>query len=197
MDRFLRDAMGKYGINTPLRKAHFLAQVAHESDNFTRTRENLNYASDALLRLFPRRIDKSTADRIGRGAGRPADQEAIANAIYGGEWGAKNLGNTEPGDGWRFIGRGYIQVTGRANYTAAAKFLGLGGRLLTNPALLESPELAAESAAWFWRSRNLNALADNDDVVGITRIINGGQNGIDHRRELLAKYKADLGVVHV
>ena len=195
MDRHLRDAMGKYGINTPLRKAHFLAQVAHESANFTSTRESLNYSVDALLKLFPRRIDKATAERIGRKPGQPADQEAIANAIYGGEWGAKNLGNTEPGDGWRFIGRGYIQITGRDNYTAAAKFLGLGGRLLSNPALLESPELAAHSAAYFWNSRALNALADKDDVEGVTRKINGGLNGIDHRRELLAKFKADLGVV--
>ena len=194
MNRHLRDAMGKYGINTPLRKAHFLAQVAHESANFTTARENLNYSADALLKLFPRRIDKATAERIGRKPGQPADQEAIANAIYGGEWGAKNLGNTAPGDGWRFIGRGYIQITGRANYAEVARALGLGGRLLNNPSLLESEELAAHSAAYFWRSRDLNALADKDDVEAITRKINGGLNGIDHRRELLTKFKAEIGV---
>lgn len=186
--------MGKYGINTPLRKAHFLAQLDHESGGFTRMRENLNYAADALVKLFPRRVTPELAAQIGRTASRPANQEAIANAIYGGEWGAKNLGNTEPGDGARFIGRGYIQITGRANYAAVSKALGLGGRLLTSPQLLETEELAADSAGYFWASRNLNVLADKDDIEGITRIINGGKNGLEHRRELLAKHKASLGV---
>lgn len=194
IDRHIRDAMGRWGVNTPLRKAHFLAQIHHESNGFRSVRENLNYTVEALLKMFPRRIDPADARRFGRGPAQPADQEAIANAIYGGAWGAKNLGNTEPGDGWRFIGRGYIQITGRANYVEAAKALGLGGRLLGNPQLLESPELAAQSAGWFWRSRGLNAFADKDDVEGATRVINGGRNGLEHRRELLAKYKSDLGV---
>lgn len=197
MDRHLRDAMGKYGINTPLRKAHFLAQVAHESANFTTARENLNYSADALLKLFPRRIDKATAERIGRKPGQPANQEAIANAIYGGEWGAKNLGNTEPGDGALFIGRGYIQITGRANYAACSRDVFGSGMLLNAPQMLESAANASASAGWYWRVHDLNALADKDDVEGITRKINGGLNGIDHRRELLAKFKADLGVLHV
>jgi len=194
IDRHIRDAMGKFGVNTPLRKAHFLAQIDHESNGFRAMRENLNYSVEALLRAFPKRISPDEARRHGRTATQPANQEAIANAIYGGEWGAKNLGNTAPGDGWRFIGRGLIQITGRANYVEVAKVLGLGGRLIGNPQLLESPELAAHSAGWYWKSRGLNAFADRDDVVEITRRINGGRNGLEHRKELLDKYKADLGV---
>lgn len=195
MDRHIRDAMARYGINTPLRRAHFLAQIDHESAGFTRTRENLNYAADALVKLFPRRVTPALAAEIGRTPSRPANQEAIANAIYGGEWGAKNLGNTEPGDGALFIGRGYIQITGRANYAACSRDVFGSGMLLRAPQMLESVPNAAMSAGWFWQSRGLNAMADADDLERVTRTINGGTNGIEHRRELLAKYKADLGVV--
>lgn len=194
MDRHIRDAMAKYGINTPLRKAHFLAQIDHESAGFTRTRENLNYAADALVKLFPRRVTAELAAKIGRTPSQPANQEAIAEAIYGGEWGARNLGNTEPGDGARFIGRGYIQITGRANYAACSRDVFGSGVLLRSPQMLELAPNAALSAGWYWHSRGLNALADKDDVEGITRKINGGLNGLDHRRELLAKFKADGGV---
>lgn len=194
MDRHLREAMLRFNINTPLRRAHFLAQVAHESANFTAVRENLNYSVEALLRAFPKRIDPATAKKVGRAPGQDADQEGIANAIYGGEWGARKLGNTEPGDGWRFIGRGYIQITGRANYAQCSRDLFGSGVLLRAPQMLELASNAAASAGWFWHSRNLNALADKDDLEGITRVINGGVNGLEHRRELLAKYKADLGV---
>lgn len=194
MDRHIRDALARFNINTPLRRAHFLAQVAHESANFTTARENLNYSVDALLKLFPKRIDAALARKIGRAPGQDADQEAIANAIYGGEWGARKLGNTEPGDGWRFIGRGYIQITGRDNYAQCSRDLFGNGMLLRAPQMLELAPNAAASAGWFWHSRGLNALADKDDLEGITRIVNGGANGLEHRRELLAKYKADLGV---
>lgn len=194
MDRHIREAMLRYGINTPLRRAHFLAQLDHESAGFTRTRENLNYAADALVKLFPRRVTAELAAKIGRTPSQPANQEAIANAIYGGEWGAKNLGNTEPGDGALFIGRGYIQITGRANYAACSRDVFGSGVLLRAPQMLESAPNAALSAGWFWQSRGLNAMADADDLERVTRAINGGTNGLDHRRALLAKYKSDLGV---
>lgn len=194
MDRHIRAAMLRYNINTPLRRAHFLAQIDHESNGFRTVRENLNYAVDALLKMFPRRIDPADARRFGRMPGQPANQEAIANAIYGGEWGAKNLGNTEEGDGWKFIGRGLIQITGRANYAQCSREMLGSGQLLGAPQLLESADLAAMSAGWFWHSRGLNALADQDDIEGVTRVINGGKNGLGHRKELLAKYKADMGV---
>jgi putative chitinase len=113
----------KYGINTPLRMAHFLAQTAHESGEFKVVEENLNYKTTALTAMFGSRITAEQAGKVGRNdaTGQKADQAAIANIIYGGAWGAKNLGNTEEGDGTKFKGRGVIQLTGRANYTAFAK----------------------------------------------------------------------------
>ncbi len=194
MDRHIREAMTRYGINTPLRKAHFLAQIDHESNGFSSVRESLNYSVDALLKMFPRRISAADARRFGRMPGQPANQEAIANAIYGGEWGAKNLGNTEEGDGWKYIGRGLIQITGRANYGQCSRDMLGSGQLVGAPQLLELPLYAALSAGWFWRSRGINDFADKDDIEGATRVINGGANGLEHRKALLAKYKSDLGV---
>lgn len=104
----------------------------------------------------------------------------------------KELGNTEPGDGARFAGRGLIQVTGRANYMAASKALFADDRLLKMPELLEQPEWAAESAVWFWSSRNLNALADADRFTDLTKRINGGTNGLEDRK---ARYRQALKVL--
>lgn len=104
--------------------------------------------------------------------------------------GRKDLGNTQPGDGVKFKGRGLIQITGRSNYERCS--LGLFGdkRLLDNPELLEEPVNAVRSACWFWQANNLNALADKDDVRAVTRRINGGYNGLEHRAQLL--YRANL-----
>lgn len=151
----LADAMPRltsdYALTNELRLAHFLAQVAHESDGFKTTTE---YASGAAYE------------------------------------GRKDLGNTQPGDGRRFRGRGLIQVTGRANAAAVSK--ALGQDFIANPTLLAAFPWAALTAGWFWSSRNLNALADRDDVKGITRKINGGYNGLQDRMARLAKAKAAL-----
>lgn len=185
-------AMKAANINTPKRMAHFIAQAGHESGGFARVVENLNYRVEALLALFGRhRISADDARKYGRIEGKQAaNQEAIANCIYGGKWGAENLGNTQPGDGWKFRGRSLIQVTGRANYRACGAALGLD--LEKNPELLERPEHAARAAAWFWTSKGLNQLADNDNIVGITRRINGGTNGIDDREK---RYQAAIKVL--
>lgn len=106
--------------------------------------------------------------------------------------GRKDLGNTQPGDGAKFAGRGLIQVTGRANYLAASKVLFGDDRLLKTPELLEQPEWAAESAVWFWSSRNLNALADADRFTDLTKRINGGANGLEDRK---ARYRKALKVL--
>lgn len=178
----LDNAMRGANINTPRRAAHFIAQTGHESAGFVRVVESLNYKVEALLSLFGRhRISEADALEFGRTATRAADQQAIANAIYGGAWGAKNLGNTQPGDGWRYRGRSLIQVTGRANYAECGAALGLD--LLSYPELLERPESAAKAAAWYWSKNGLNQMADNDNLVGITRAINGGTNGLDDRKE--------------
>ena len=106
--------------------------------------------------------------------------------------GRKDLGNTQPGDGVKFAGRGLIQVTGRANYARASQALFGDDRLLQTPELLEQPEWAAKSAVWYWTSRNLNALADQDRFTGITKAINGGTNGLEDRK---TRYRLALTVL--
>jgi putative chitinase len=140
--------MQKGSINTPLRQAHFLAQLGHESGELRYT------------------------------------QELASGTAYEGR---KDLGNTQPGDGMRFKGRGLIQLTGRANYTAFSK--ACGQDLLTHPELLAETPLAVDVAVWFWAQHGLNALADKDDVVRITKRINGGTNGLADRQILLARTK--------
>lgn len=178
----------KYEINTPIRLAHFFAQIHHESAGFTRLQENLNYSVDSLLKLFGRhRITEEQAKQFGRTPKQKANQEAIANILYGGEWGRKNLGNTQVGDGWRYIGRGAKQVTGRSNYTRLSKDTGVD--YVNNPQwLLKEPD-AMLSACWFWEKNNCNNWADKDDVVGLTRVINGGNIGLAERQKLTNEYK--------
>lgn len=106
--------------------------------------------------------------------------------------GRKDLGNTQPGDGARFAGRGLIQVTGRANYSEASQALFSDDRLLRNPELLEQPEWAAKSAVWYWTTRNLNGLADADRLTDITKAINGGTNGLEDRR---VRYRLALKIL--
>jgi len=170
IDRFL-EIQERFSINTDLRMAHFFAQTAHESANFTTTKENLNYSASRLLKVFPRHFNKDTAKLYAR------DYIAIANKVY-----ANRFGNTELGDGWKYRGRGYIMTTFKDNYAELDK--------LVPEDLLENPELVAGryamlSAGYFWHSRKLNALADKGpDVATITRItnkINGGIIGLDDR----------------
>jgi putative chitinase len=171
----LRELMPKYGIDTPLRQRHFLAQLLHESAGFNAVRENLNYSGEALWRTFPRHF--ATQAEAMTFARQP---ERIANRVYANRM---SNGNEASGDGWRFIGRGLIQITGRANYTAVSCALFGDDRLLTNPELLEQPRNAVESACWFWKSNNLNQFADRDDINTVTRRINGGVNGLADRQK--------------
>lgn len=180
---FLQVACKTYSITSPRRVVGFLSQIGVESANLSTVTENLNYSVDGLLRTFGRhRISVEDARRYGRKPGRPANRPAIAELLYGGAWGAANLGNTQPGDGAAYIGRGLKQLTGRTNYKACGS--ALGKDLLRNPDLLLTPSMAALSAGWFWHSRNLNELADRGDVVGMTRLVNGGRNGLAKRQAL-------------
>lgn len=172
-------AMRAYGINTPLRQAHFLAQAGHESGGFRHLVENLNYSAEALQRTWPSRFNAESAARMAR---KP---ELIANHVYGGR-----MGNTQSGDGWKYRGRGVFQLTGRANYARAGTAMGMP--LEREPERLESPEAAAMSAAWFWSDAGLNALADRDDLVAVTKRINGGTHGLDDRRTRLHRAKKAL-----
>lgn len=180
-------AMAKYGVNTPLRQAHFLAQTGHESAGFQKVEEGLNYQYGALLALFGRRITLEQAMKYGRTSDHPADQKMIANIIYANRNGN---GDVQSGDGYRYRGRGLIQITGKANYAALVKQLGID--VVASPDKLTTYALAAESAAAWWKNHGLNEIADTDDVTRITRIINGGTNGLEDRISRLTKAKGIL-----
>lgn len=187
--------MAHYKIDNSKRRAMFLSQMAHESDDLRTLSENLNYAANALVILFGRhRITSAQAEQFGRTDSHPADWEALANILYGGEFGRENLGNTRPGDGWKFRGHGPKQITGRANTAAARDRLRVihGSRVPDFeqfPELLCTPEWGAWSAGDFWNSRNLNEPADRGDVEAVTKAINGGLNGLAERK---ARYLAAL-----
>jgi putative chitinase len=178
----IRVACIKFEINTVRRIAAFIGQMAHESDLSPRS-ENLNYSVDGLLKTFSReRISIEDCRRYGRSAAHPADQQKIAECIYGGDWGAKHLGNTEPGDGWTMRGAGPLQGTGRYNFTRFALAIG--------KTLAEALEYARNTieggvmfAAWFWEENDINRLADTPGVTDETRRINGGTLGLTDRKE--------------
>lgn len=151
LDQKYKTLFKKYGINTPLRTAHFLAQLHHESGGFKYLKE---LGNDAYFLKYE---------------------------------GRKDLGNTKAGDGAKFKGRGYIQITGRANYTELSKELNID--FVNNPQLLEQEANAVISALWFWDKKKLNIFADEDNISTITKRINGGFNGIEDRKQLLQKYK--------
>lgn len=169
----LSDACSKFGVNTGLRVAGFLAQCAHESTHFTRTEENLNYSRRGLLQTWPKRFTPELASDC---AYKP---ERIANIAY-----ANRMGNGDEasGDGWRYRGRGFIQLTGHDNYQAFGD--AIGEDVVSHPELVAQPRLAALSAAWYWQTHGLNALADAQDIVGMTKRINGGTVGLEERKKL-------------
>jgi putative chitinase len=171
----LDDTFEKYQINTPKRQACFIGQCMHESGGFKFLKENLNYSAAALMRTWPSRFpDMDTAEKYER------NPEKIANKVYGGR-----MGNTEEGDGAKYIGRGLIQLTGKENYKNCSD--GIGVDLINNPDLLSDPKYAALSAGWFWNKRNLNASSDLMDIVGITKKINGGVIGLEDRKAKINK----------
>lgn len=169
----------RFQISTPVRQAAFLAQVAHESAGFRRLEENLNYSAQGLKATWPHRFDVEKAALLHR---KP---QQIANYVYAGRLGN---GPESSGDGWRFRGRGLIQITGRNNYREVSEALFLSAhRLLDEPELLTQPDCAAKSAGYFWQSRGLNLLADQGNFRQITYRINGGYHGMDARDALHAK----------
>lgn len=180
----LKAACALHGIDTPERTAHFLAQCAHESANFTRFTENLNYSADGLASTWPNRFRDVNGKPSAKALALHRKPELIANAVY-----ANRIGNGDEasGDGWRYRGRGMIQLTGRANYLEASQEIYSDDRLVHDPDEVLKPDTSALVAAWFWSKNNLNDLADKGDVRGITKRINGGYNGLAHREELTKK----------
>ena len=170
----LSQLLPDYEINTPQRIAAFMAQCAHESGGFTALKENLNYRWETLRRLFPKYFPSD--DLAKAYANMPNKQEAIANRVY-----ANRMGNgpEESGDGYRFCGRGLIQLTGRDNYTFFAGSLGISVEEASD--YLATFEGAAQSACWFWETNSLNKWADAGDIKELTRRINGGYIGLEDR----------------
>ena len=164
----LAEACENFEINTPQRLAAFIAQIGHESGNLRFVKENLNYSAQGLRKTFPKYFPN---DQLAMQYQR--NPEAIANRVY-----ANRMGNgpEESGDGWRYRGRGLIQLTGHDNYHKCMTDLEVD-----DPEYFETPEGAVYSACWFWDTRNLNAVADPGDIKKMTKIINGGFIGLEDR----------------
>lgn len=174
----LNKALDKYDINTPKRVAGFISQCAHESRDFTATEENLNYSQSSLERVFGRYFGPGKRDA----AEYHRKPEKIANYVYMDEYRSRRgaLGNTQPGDGWRFRGGGLKQLTGRNNYEGFAKDYGITAEEAAD--WVRTKEGALASALWFWSRNNLNTIADTGDVVALTKKINGGDIGLSDRQ---------------
>jgi putative chitinase len=170
----LAQLLPDYGINTPQRIAAFIAQCAHESGNFVFLKENLNYKAATLRKLFTKYFP--TDELANEYASKPNKQEAIANRIY-----ANRMGNGDEasGDGFRYCGRGLIQLTGKENYSWFAASIEIPVEQASE--YLQTFEGAAQSACWFWETNNLNQWADKGDILTLTKRINGGTIGLEDR----------------
>ncbi len=176
-------AMKEFGITAPADQAMFIAQAGHESDGFTAVVENLNYTPAALVATFGKRITQQQANALGRTTEHAARQDAIANLVYAGRF-----GNKASGDGWKYRARGLIGITFLDNYRTCGAALKLD--LVASPELLEQEQHAARSAAWFYTSKG--CMTYGADILRVTRIINGGLNGIDDRKARYNKARAAL-----
>ena len=182
--RELNMVLPHYGATSVLRLSAFLAQCGHESNGFTVVRENLNYSAEALLATWSSRFTSEIAKQYAR---KP---EKIANRVY-----ANRMGNgpEESGDGWKHRGRGLIQLTGKSNYIAFAKTIGMAYEEIIT--YVETKKGALESACWYWTVNKLNAIADTGDMRKMTKIINGGLNGIADREIRYVQIKSILEAV--
>jgi putative chitinase len=183
----LNKALPKYDITTDQRIAGFISQCAHESMDFNALSENLNYREETLNKVFPRYFGpgKRNAAEYAR------NPEKIANYVYMDEFRGSKLGNVQPGDGWRFRGRGLKQLTGRDNYTRFAKDYDITAEEAAE--WLETKEGALASALWFWNTNKLNAIADTGNVAALTKRINGGDIGLADRQARYTRAMAALG----
>lgn len=196
---FFLEVLPKFGIDTRLRLAGFLAQCAHESSLFSVVQENLNYSAEGLANTWPKRYAKTlqngvyAKDKAGRYL--PSDKAKqiarkpvlIANDCYANRMGN---GSVESGDGWRYSGKGLKQCTGKSNYQALSKFTGID--FVAKPELLLEPAYSVISACWFWQANNLSAFADRKDIVGMTKVINGGTLGLMARQAMFEKCLAAI-----
>lgn len=179
----LSELFAKYEINTVNRAAGFIAQCSHESAKFTVVRENLNYGAKGLMTTFKKYFPTEAAAKL-----YERKPEKIANKVYGGRMGN---GAESTGDGWKYSGRGLIQLTGKDNYSRFAA--SIGKTLDETVVYLETTAGAAESAAWFWKTNGLNEICDRDDIVAMTKRINGGVIGLADRTKHYEHAKHVLG----
>jgi putative chitinase len=184
----LIDDMVSHEINTPLRAAHFLAQAAHESGGFKFKSENLNYSKESLLKVFPKYFTAASAEGYHR------QPEKIASRVYANRMGN---GNEASKEGWKFKGRGYIQLTGKDNYKAFSEWA-KEPTILSNPDQVADDKYAGLSAIWFWNKNGLSKIADADNLrddktlIKITSRVNGGTHGLADRLERFNDYKKIL-----
>ena len=178
----LEEVFHRYEINTPERQAAFIGQCAHESMNFTKLEENMNYSAEGLMKTWPSRFPTlESAKPYHR------NPEKIANKVYAGRMGN---GPEETGEGWLYHGRGLIQLTGKDNYTLAGDALNMD--FIHSPDYVLVPKYAALTAGWYWNKRGLNKEADAKDFTGMTKKINGGVIGLADR---VAHINTALGVL--
>lgn len=184
----LLDQMPTHGIDTPLRAAHFLAQAAHESGTFKFKSENLNYSKESLVKVFPKYFTAASAQAYHR------QPEKIANKVYANRMGN---GDEKSGDGWKFKGRGYIQLTGKNNYKQFSEDI-KDNKVYDNPDIVADDEYAGLSAIWFWNKNGLSKIADTDNLrddktlIKIASRVNGGTHGLADRLERFNEYKKIL-----
>lgn len=166
----LNETFARFDISTPLRQAAFIGQCGHECGNFKVLEENLNYRAETLQKLWPKRFDATKAQMCAR------NPKLIANTVY-----SSRMGNRDEasGDGYRFRGRGCIQLTGHANYFHAGQ--ACGEDFVMNPDLVATPRFAAMTAGWFWNTHKLNQYADTKDYTMMTKKINGATIGLNDR----------------
>jgi len=171
----------RYGIDTVNRVAGFLAQCGYESSDFTVLHENLNYSAEGLLQVFPKYFNSSTAQTYAH------NPEKIANHVY-----ASRMGNgpEASGDGYKYRGRGAIQLTGRDNYAQFANSIGFS--IPDTVSYVETLSGAISVACWFWKVRNINSACDSNDITKMTKLINGGTNGLTERTARFEKAKGIL-----
>ena len=174
-----------FEITSPLRIVHALAQLLHESGNLRYVEENLNYSADGLLRTFPKYFNQESAKQYAR------QPERIANRVYANRMGN---GNEESGDGWKFRGRGVIQLSGKNNYQDYANSEFCVGNLMAHPEWLAKSPGCFKSAMYYWWKNGLNELADRDDGIAVTKRINGGILGLAQRLYYTRKAKKALWI---